>query len=251
VLRAEHAALAPHRAAEDAAGELPAAGEDPPAPPTARAARFDWAAVRAELEARGVVRLPRLLEPAEAAAAAAWPDGFFDARLERDDEGARAAWAFLRDPLPDLAAELCAALRAGLAPLARSWAERFPRFARPSRSGSGAAGRPVLARLRLEDGGFVAPIPPSAESRRGFPFRALVCLGEDAGVEHLLRDLRPGRGRHERRSALRPGDGLLACDSERLVAIAGVAGFQEVGHGIAEVAGPPVTVLLLSFDSER
>lgn len=246
-LAAEHARVL-EAAGGAAAVAAPAAGTAPGEPvrlrPSARASRVDWEAAGAELAARGVVTVPRLADLDECAALVAFADGpAVEARLDRDDAGAKATWHHLRvaasDPVTALQQDLAA-------PLAQLADERQARLGRTPCFAPG--GRPAVvvgaaSTVRLGPDGFVLPAAGAAAvGADAFPFRLLLCIGPGA-VRHELRDLRPGRKVHARHTVLRCGDGLIACDRTRIVTIAGADGLQEVAHGLAAATADARVVL--------
>jgi hypothetical protein len=232
---------------------LPAAGAgtadaeaDAPAPrPMARTDRHDWRAVADELAARGMARLPGLLTPAECAALRAlWDQPCFEHAVPCDDDRGRLEYRFFARPLPALVLELREDVYVRLHSISNEWQRRlhrnvqFPstlaRFLGRCAEAGQHRSTPIL--LRYPPSGWNAPHRDVA-GRVVFPFQLAVTLGPDpaavAGGALRLLDVHGNRVRREHTLASEPGDGVVFCTQERLVAIAGVDAVQPVQHGVA------------------
>jgi len=221
------------------------AADTPVTRAAARTDRHDWQAVAGELRARGMARLPGLLSLAECAALRAlWDEPCFEHAVPCDDERGRLEYRYFARPLPALVLELREDVYARLQPIANDWQRRlhrnlqFPstlvRFLGRCAEAGQHRSTPIL--LRYPPSGWNAPHRDVA-GRVVFPFQLAVTLGPGpaaaAGGALRLLDVHGHRVRREHTLATEPGDGIVFCTQERLVAIAGVDAVQPVQHGVA------------------
>lgn len=238
-------ASAPDRASDRASDSASDSAGDRVPRSTARTYRQDWGAVAGELRARGMARLRGLLSLAECAALRAlWDQPCFEHAVPCDDDRGRLEYRFFARPLPALVLELREDVYARLQSIANDWQRRlhrnlqFPstlvRFLGRCAEAGQHRSTPIL--LRYPPSGWNAPHRDVA-GRVVFPFQLAVTLGPDpaavAGGALRLLDVHGQRVRREHTLATEPGDGVVFCTQERLVAIAGAPAVQPVQHGVA------------------
>ncbi|HEX2174246.1 MAG TPA: 2OG-Fe(II) oxygenase [Dehalococcoidia bacterium] len=174
-------------------------------PLATRLAGIDWAAVEAELEARGWAHRPGLLDPTACRHLAALFDDKKRFRstveMERHNYGS-GTYRYFRYPLPDLVQTLREELYRRLAPIANRWRERvmraepFPPALDEFLARCQAAGqrRPTPLLLAYEAGGYNA-LHRDIYGKVAFPLQAVIILsrrateadpGDFAGGEFLL-----------------------------------------------------------------
>lgn len=203
------------------------AAEPVAAPPvsmafTERTGRFDWAAIEADLRARGCALLSGLLSPEECAhLLACWDDDDAFAFVTSTGAVETRVW---RDPPPDPIPELRAEVYARALPIATTFARELGRRTDGWRSAEAGA----LERYAGGSGRTLRwPAPVSA-----FPLTLEIDLGPltgDAGF--VVLDVRSGRREHARELRTHLGDGVFACAAERPVLIGGVPARQPVQLG--------------------
>lgn len=214
------------------------------APPAARAAHIDWAAVDGELARCGAALLPGLLDARECQSLRElWNEPErFEHEIVLDDARGKLAYRFFKRPLPPLVRELREEVYARAAPIVNRWnallgkADRYPAslsvFMEQCRRAGQARTTPIL--LRYPEGGFNA-FHRDVHGDIVFPLQLAVTLGpeggERGGGDLLLVDERPGRLR-VRAFCTDVGEGALFCARERLVRIGGLHGLQPVRHAV-------------------
>jgi hypothetical protein len=205
--------------------------------------------VGAELDARGWARITGLMDgPACAALRERWAEErAFRARVVMARHGfGRGEYRYFADPLPPPVAELRRVGYAGLAPVARRWAERLGRadvypetlgeFARHCAEAGQTRPTPLLLRYAAGD---LNALHQDVYGAVVFPLQLVVLLsrpGVDfAGGELVLVEQRPRAQSIAHVVALRQGDAAVFPVRERPVA--GRHGFVRTGlrHGVAAV----------------
>jgi hypothetical protein len=207
----------------------------------------DWAALAADLDARGWAMLPGLLDPATCAAVASGYDApeQFRSKVVMARHGfGRGEYRYYRYPLPDPIASLRAALYPRLVGIANRWHERL---AIPARFP--AAHAEFLA--RCHDAGQARPTPLLLRYGAGdynclhqdlygehvFPLQVAVLLsrpGEDfTGGEFVLTEQRPRMQSRVEVVPLGQGDAVVFAVNHRPVA--GTRGDYRVAmrHGVS------------------
>ncbi len=249
------------------------------APPTSaierRVARVDWSRVRADLDASGSARLPRLLTSREAATLRRdfdTPTLFRrSVDMERHAYGA-GDYRYYAAPLPPLVEGLRRALYPPLASIARTWAthtgdaQLYPDSLEAYRAQCAAAGQrqPTPLLLRYGEGGYNR----MHQDRYGelvFPLQVLCLLSRPShGPGPALdegTDFRGGQvliSEHRARMQTRVdaisldlGDGLVFAASERPVPSKRGHARATMRHGVATVhAGERMTLGIIFHDAE-
>jgi hypothetical protein len=207
----------------------------------------DWAALAADLDARGWAILPGLLDPATCAAIAAGYDDptAFRSQVVMARHGfGRGEYRYYRYPLPDPIAALRTALYPSLVGVANRWHERlgiptrFPAehadFLARCR-GAGQA-RPTPLLLRYGPGDYNC-LHQDLYGEHVFPLQVAVLLsrpGEDfAGGEFVLTEQRPRMQSRVEVVPLGQGDAVVFAVNHRPVA--GARGDYRVAmrHGVS------------------
>jgi len=230
-----------------------------------RAARVDWAMVRASLDAMGFARIPDLLAAGECRSLAALFDDAtrFRARVDmarhRFGEG---EYRYFGRPLPPLVSALRAALYAPLARIANGWLERLGAEPRLPASLAGflatcrAAGqrRPTPLLLRYGPGGFNC-LHRDLYGAVAFPLQVTILLsapGRDfTGGEFLLVEQRPRLQARGEAIALRRGEAVVFPTRERPVQGARGIGRAGVRHGVSRIHSGQRVALGLIFHDAR
>lgn len=237
-----------------------------------RVSGFDWAEVRAALDAVGFARLPRLLEPAETARTRALfdADTRFRKHVEMDRHGYGSGdYRYFAAPLPPLVHDLRHALYPPLAEIANAWSERLGGAARypdtldawTRRCHEAGQPHPTPLLLRYGAGGYNR----MHQDRYGelvFPLQ-VVCLlsapstgsptppsGGFTGGEVLVAEQRPRMQARVNAITLGIGDGLVFAASERPVPSARGFARAQMRHGVSTVhAGERVALGLIFHDA--
>jgi hypothetical protein len=225
----------------------------------------DWAALSAELDARGCARIEGLLAPAECAALAGlYPqDEPFRSRVVMARHGfGSGEYKYFAYPLPALVAELRSALYAELAPLANRWREALGSDVRhpPGRDVRHPPGRDVrhppgldAFLARCHRGGQRRPTPLLLQYGEGdynclhqdlygehvFPIQVTLLLsrpGEDfSGGELVLVERRPRMQSRAEVVSLAQGDAVAFAVRERPVQGARGSYRVELRHGVSRL----------------
>jgi hypothetical protein len=210
---------------------------------------IDWTEVTAHLDGHGWATIERFLSADECRAIAVLydDDSSFRSRIVMTRHGfGRGEYKYFRYPLPDIIADLRAALYPRLAPIANRWNEsmrievRYPRQHAEFLERCHGAGqvRPTPLLLRYGAGDFNA-LHQDLYGEHVFPLQAafLLCEPEKdfTGGELVLTEQRP---RMQSRAAVVPfrrGDGVLFAVHHRPVQ--GTRGTYRVNlrHGVSEV----------------
>ncbi|QGZ39791.1 hypothetical protein IP92_02102 [Pseudoduganella flava] len=171
---------------------------------------FDWARIGDELDAFGCARVPGVLAPADCALlAGAYDDpALFRSRVVMERHGfGRGEYQYFRYPLPDLVAQLRAAMYGPLAAIANRWQEvllksamgidaRYPALHADYLARCHAAGqtRPTPLLLRYREGDYNC-LHQDLYGEHVFPLQAAFLLsrpGTDfTGGEFVLTEQRP------------------------------------------------------------
>jgi hypothetical protein len=207
----------------------------------------DWAALTADLDARGWAILPGLLDPASCAAIAA---GYEDSTrfrsqvvMARHGFG-RGEYRYYRYPLPDPIARLRTALYPSLVGIANRWHERLgipTRFPAEhadflARCHDAGQARPTPLLLRYGPGDYNC-LHQDLYGEHVFPLQVAVLLsrpGEDfAGGEFVLTEQRPRMQSRVEVVPLGQGDAVVFAVNHRPVA--GTRGDYRVAmrHGVS------------------
>ncbi len=207
----------------------------------------DWAAVAADLDARGWAILPGLLDPATCAAIAAGyddPECFRSHVMMARHGFGRGEYRYYRYPLPDPIAGLRTALYPRLAPIANRWHERlgvpgcFPAVHDDFLARCHEAGqrRPTPLLLRYGPGDYNC-LHQDLYGEHVFPLQVAILLshpGEDfTGGEFVLTEQRPRMQSRVEVVPLAQGDALVFAVNHRPVA--GARGDYRVAmrHGVS------------------
>jgi uncharacterized protein len=232
----------------------PAGGPRAPAPaapaaPADAVAAADWPAVRQELDDLGMAGIGPLLGPAETRRVAALFDdesrfrSTVDMARHRYGEG---RYRYFTYPLPEVVAELRAALWPRLLPVARDWAERrgqpapWPDDLDDWLAVCHAAGqiRPTPLLLRYDAGGWNA-LHRDLYGDLVFPLQVVVGLdrpGEDyTGGELVVVEQRPRAQSRATVTTLGHGHGVVVTTRDRPVRSARGWSSAPVRHGVSAV----------------
>lgn len=219
------------------------------ADPCARIAALDWTAILAELEQQGSALLPGLLdaETCRALAGLYRHDEGFRSRVVMSRHGfGRGEYRYFAYPLPQLVADLRAALYPRLAATANRWntemglAARFPAEHEAFLDRCHAAGqvRPTPLLLQYGPGDYNC-LHQDLYGEHVFPLQVAVLLSEPGadftGGEFVLTEQRPRMQSRAEVAPLRQGDGLVFAVNQRPVR--GTRGSYRVTmrHGVSQV----------------
>jgi uncharacterized protein len=225
---------------------------------------YDWAAVTAELDARGSAILPGLLSVAacEELGSLYADDGRFRSRVVMGRHGfGQGEYKYFAYPLPTAVAELRAALYAPLAPLANEWSRRlgetrrYPQRLEDFLAHCHGAGQvkptPLLLRYGVDDYNC---LHQDLYGEWVFPLQLTVLLsrpGRDfTGGEFVLTEQRPRRQSRAEVVPLGQGDAVLFAVHHR--PIRGKRGDYRVNlrHGVSRVrAGSRHTLGVIFHDA--
>ena len=196
---------------------------------TAAAARVDWAALGATLDAQGFATIPGLLDGPECQRLAALfeDDALFRSTIDmarfRFGEG---RYRYFRNPLPAVVAALRTDVYRRLAPVANRWAERlgapadYPATLARFRARCAAAGqrRPTPLLLRYTAGGYNC-LHQDLYGAVAFPLQLTVLLSRPGvdftGGEFLLVEQRPRAQSVPHVVPLRQGNAVVFAVRER------------------------------------
>jgi hypothetical protein len=209
----------------------------------------DWAALTADLDARGWAILPGLLDPATCAAISAGYDdpARFRSQVVMARHGfGRGEYRYYRYPLPDPIAQLRTALYPPLVGIANRWHERLgipTRFPAEhaeflARCHDAGQARPTPLLLRYGPSDYNC-LHQDLYGEHVFPLQVAVLLshpGEDfAGGEFVLTEQRPRMQSRVEVVPLRQGDAVVFAVNHRPVA--GSRGDYRVAmrHGVSTV----------------
>ena len=222
----------------------------PPAPAIgARIDACDWQRLAQELDAYGCATLAGLLAPRECTALAAlYPDdGLFRSRIVMARHGfGSGEYKYFRYPLPDLIAELRAALYPRLAPIANRWNTALGSEARyPARHADflarcHAAGqrRPTPLLLQYQAGDYNC-LHQDVYGEQVFPLQATILLsapGRDfAGGEFVLTEQRPRMQSRPEVVPLGQGDAVVFAVHQRPVQGTRGAYRVKLRHGVSRL----------------
>lgn len=231
----------------------------------ARLARYDWAGIRAALDADGYARLPGLLTASDCEALSAlYPErerfrSFIDMGPRRYGEG---TYRYFAHPLPARVRSLRTQLYRRLAPVANAWnaslggAPIFPARLAPFLARCREAGqrRPTPLLLRYETGGFNC-VHQDVYGEVAFPLQVACLLSrspadpksEFEGGEFILCEQRPRQQTRVEAIALSQGEGLIFANQFR--PIEGPRGTYRavIKHGVSRVRSGERTTLGIIF----
>ena len=239
---------------------------DGAAPSARRAARLDWDAACAALDAEGVAVLGGLIDAEDCRAlreSYAEPARFRSRVIMARHGYGRGEYQYFAEPLPPVVAGLREQVYPQLAPLANAWAAalreapRFPPTHAEFREQCHAAGQPRPTPLLLRYGaGDYNCLHQDLYGELSFPIQLVVLLSEPgrdfSGGELLLVEQRP---RMQSRGQVVPlahaGDAALIAVNERPVA--GRRGVHRVRlrHGVSRVHGGERYALGVIFHDAR
>ncbi len=214
-----------------------------------RVAAVDWDQVASEMDAYGCALTSSLLTPAECALVASWYDETDRFRSTIDMERFRfgaGQYRYFASPIPDLVADLRAALYPRLLPIARSWAARL---------GTGATWPDTLAEWLAEchSAGQVKPTPILLRYGHGdwnalhrdlygekvFPLQVVIGLdrpGADyTGGEFMMVEQRPRAQSRGIATLLPQGRGLVFTTRDRPVSTKRGWSAAPMRHGVSPV----------------
>ena len=211
--------------------------------------RIAWLAVAADLDAQGWAVLPGLLdrETCEAVANLYDAEAPFRSRIVMARHGfGRGEYKYFGYPLPDVVADLRAALYPQLAPIANRWNEamglgvRYPAEHAEFIDRCHAAGqtRPTPLLLRYGAGDYNC-LHQDLYGEHVFPFQVAFLLAEPGsdftGGEFVLTEQRPRMQSRAEVVAMRQGDGVIFAVSHRPVD--GSRGTYRVNlrHGVSRI----------------
>ena len=215
-----------------------------------RLASADWAALAADLDARGNVVIERLLPPAQCQSLAALYDTAERFRskvvMERHGYG-RGEYKYFSYPLPALVAELRAALYPPLAMIANRWnAElgidvRYPvgHAAFVARCHGAGQTRPTPLLLRYGAGDYNC-LHQDLYGEHVFPLQATILLSDErdfAGGEFVLTEQRPRMQSRPEVVPLRQGDAVVFAVQHRPVRGSRGAYRVNMRHGVSRMRG--------------
>ncbi|UTP38118.1 2OG-Fe(II) oxygenase [Phenylobacterium sp. LH3H17] len=214
-----------------------------------RIATLDWPAALASLDAQGSAILPALLSPEECRAVAALyaQEGGFRSRVVMGRHGfGRGEYRYFAYPLPDLVADLRAALYPQLVDIANRWnsqmgiAVRYPddHAAFLERCHVAGQTRPTPLLLQYQAGDYNC-LHQDLYGEHVFPLQVAVLLSEPGvdftGGEFVLTEQRPRMQSRVEVAPLRQGDALVFAVHHRPVQ--GTRGSYRVNlrHGVSQV----------------
>ena len=215
----------------------------------ARLDRIDWTAAETELDARGCIVIPGLLEPAEAASVKATydDDWRFRSRVVMARHGfGRGEYKYFAYPLPPLVANLREAFYARLRYIANRWNEAlridrvFPQTHDEFLERCQGAGqrRPTPLLLQYSEGDYNC-LHQDLYGAHVFPLQVAVLLSEPGddfeGGEFVLTEQRPRMQSRAEVVRLRRGDAVIFAVHHRPVR--GARGCYRVTmrHGVSRV----------------
>jgi hypothetical protein len=231
----------------------------------ARVGAIDWNAVAAGLNGQGNTVVERLLEPAQCRSLAAmYPDNpVFRSRVVMSRHGfGRGEYRYFSYPLPDLVAQLRAALYPHLAPIANRWNEllniaaRYPTQHAEFLERCAQAGqmRPTPLLLQYAAGDYNC-LHQDLYGEHVFPLQVAVLLSrpdEDfTGGEFILTEQRPRMQSRAEVVPLRQGDAVIFAVHHR--PMKGVRGMYRVNlrHGVSKIrSGHRHTLGIIFHDAE-
>jgi hypothetical protein len=213
------------------------------------------------LDATGVARVGRVLDPSTCRALAATydDDARFRSRVVMARHGfGRGEYKYFADPLPDVVATLRASFYERLAPIANAWAERlgeerrFPPAHAAFRAECAAAGqaRPTPLLLRYEEGDYNC-LHQDLYGELVFPLQLVVLLSEPGddfeGGELVVTEQRPRMQSRVEVIPLGLGEGAVFAVHRRPVT--GTRGTYRVNmrHGVSRVRRGRRTTLGVIF----
>lgn len=214
-----------------------------------RIAALDWPAALASLDAQGSAVLPALLSPEECRAAAglyAQESGFRSRVIMGRHGFGRGEYRYFAYPLPDLVADLRAALYPRLVDIANRWnaqmgiAVRYPNDHAAFLERCHAAGqtRPTPLLLQYQAGDYNC-LHQDLYGEHVFPLQVAVLLSEPGvdftGGEFVMTEQRPRMQSRVEVAPLRQGDALVFAVNHRPVQ--GTRGSYRVNlrHGVSQV----------------
>jgi hypothetical protein len=225
---------------------------------------IDWAALEAELDAHGCVRVPGLLSPDDCAAVAGWyaDEALFRSRVIMGHHGfGRGEYRYFAYPLPDLVAGLRAALYPPLARIANRWngamdlPQRYPADHADFLARCHAAGqtRPTPLLLQYGEGDYNC-LHQDLYGEHVFPLQVAILLsrpGRDfEGGEFVLTEQRPRMQSRPEVVPLAQGDAVIFPVHHRPVQ--GAKGVYRVNlrHGVSRLrAGRRHTLGVIFHDA--
>ncbi|MGE0698576.1 MAG: 2OG-Fe(II) oxygenase [Hyphomicrobiaceae bacterium] len=225
---------------------------------------LDWAAIAADLDARGAATTGAMLSPADCRALAALydEDAPFRSRVVMARHGfGSGEYKYLAYPLPDPIASLRAALYPRLAPVASRWMERmgsdvrFPPEHEAFLERCHAAGqlRPTPLLLRYEAGDYNC-LHQDLYGPTVFPIQVAILLSEPGrdfeGGEFVLVEQRPRMQSRAEVIPLQQGEAVIFAVNERPVA--GSRGDYRVKmrHGVSRIrSGQRFTLGVIFHDA--
>jgi uncharacterized protein len=231
----------------------------------ARVAAVDWAGASTDLDAHGWAMVDSLLTPQECRAIAGLYDdpGRFRSHVVMARHGfGRGEYKYFAYPLPEIVAELRAALYPRLAPIANRWnvsmgiAVRFPEahaafLERCHRAGQT---RPTPLLLQYAEGDYNA-LHQDLYGEHVFPLQVTLLLSEPGqdftGGEFVLTEQRPRMQSRAEVVPLRRGDGVIFAVNHRPVR--GTRGTYRVTlrHGVSRLrSGHRHTVGVIFHDAK-
>jgi hypothetical protein len=210
---------------------------------------IDWTEIAAQLDGHGWATIERFLSTGECRVIAGFydDDSAFRSRIVMARHGfGRGEYKYFRYPLPDIVADLRAALYPRLAPIANRWNEsmrveaRYPHHLAEFLERCNDAGqtRPTPLLLRYGAGDFNA-LHQDLYGEHVFPLQAAFLLSEPetdfTGGEFVLTEQRPRMQSRPAVVPLRRGDGVVFAVHQRPVQ--GTRGTYRVHlrHGVSEV----------------
>jgi hypothetical protein len=209
---------------------------------------IDWDAITVGLDAEGWAVIPRLLDPAQCAAVTAlYPGDAFRSTVVMARHGfGRGEYKYFAYPLPELVAELRAALYPGLAPIANRWhvamgiATRFPadHAAFLARCHDAGQTRPTPLLLQYGPGDYNC-LHQDLYGEHVFPLQVAVLLSDPAtgftGGEFVLTEQRPRMQSRPAVVPLGPGDAVVFAVNQRPVL--GTRGIYRTAlrHGVSRI----------------
>jgi hypothetical protein len=225
----------------------------------------DWTNVAPDLDAQGSAMLEHLLSPEECRAISAlYPqDDLFRSRVVMGRHGfGRGEYKYFSYPLPDLLAELRAAIYPHLVPIANRWNTamgidiRYPDEHEDFLERCHAAGqlKPTPLLLQYETGDYNC-LHQDLYGEHVFPLQVAILLSEPGvdfeGGEFVMTEQRPRMQSRAEVVPLRQGDGVVFAVHHRPVA--GTRGVYRVNlrHGVSRVrSGRRHTVGIIFHDAE-
>ncbi len=230
-----------------------------------RLGRYDWPALKAELDANGCAILQELLTPGECREIAAlYPqEEHFRSHIDMARHGfGRGEYRYFRYPLPKLVADLRAALYSRLAPVANEWdarmgdATRYPEQHGDFLDACHAAGqqRPTPLLLQYGEGDFNC-LHQDLYGALAFPLQVAILLSEPGrdftGGEFVLTEQRPRMQSRAEVVPLRQGDAVAFAVHNRPVA--GSRGSYRVNlrHGVSRMRSGRRHTLGIIFHDAR